>query len=634
MASEDHSYYDKVIHTIDAMSKVLEDDSLVQLYKEQCKQMIRSFMQVRDVLGERKDMKTDNRFWAILKELYRQTFEANAVLDSCCCKVEVKQDGKTVRYSWLQVALTQGEEMVFKVIWDDLNWCLGLVAEVGHPIEITEEQPRAYSYSTKLTDMDSKLIDADKSDLKNRLEEFLEQGPPAGATQKRDRELATFLLARLNNDEQQYIFFGNCCDSDNVWSRKQTLNYLGPCVTATDWLGVRLARKAFINQQAGDFSVERDIMAPLNHPNVVRFITCSDEDPAILMECVETTLEIYLEQRAKKYAAQPSGMLGRISFSAGLNILEVVDLMYNIAFVMAYLHGNGVAHCDIKPSNLLVNPCKVPGFDGYVQVKIADFGVSKAGLDEDSLRDSSKRSRGTTIYRAPELNGKPKNVDLKKADMFSYALTCWHILHGKAPFAKMPVSTLHQDLLRGIRPEIDSGVPNMLADLIQRCWCTKPQERPTFSEVSLLLQRYKEELLLGVVPLESISVPENKAKRRWKVFQSSFKIVKTLAMQILPPQISRNAKQDDSYTFPGDLTSNCKSEIVEEETTSGPSHSFFRQSHVLGCFSRPEPMDDFPAYPGSHTCLDLQVLNVSKAPQFQVFIFPYMLLGFHYHDSF
>lgn len=562
-------YYDELVRedasgAIGTMAQVLENDSLV-LYKEQCTQMIRDFKHVRVVLGKRKEIRSNSSSSLILKELYRQTFAAKAVLESCCCCTKVKKDNRTAVYSWLQVALTQNDEAVFKVIWDDLKWCVGLVQIV----------------TTGLDDVKrNELIEADKKDLKQKLEEFVAQGALEGIVQEEDRaqsiELAKFLLARLNNDGN-HVFFATDCDSDNVWSQRQSLNDLGhtmtSSVTAIDWFGVKLARKTFRNQLPnGDYLVERQIMAPLNHPNVVRFISCDQKRaPAILMEYVEGNLLEYLTQRANEYAAQPSGWVGTVlSSSAGSIILEVVDMMYQIALAMEYLHGQGVAHCDIKPSNVLLNPYRVPGFEAYVQLKLADFGVSKSGLTDDYLRDSSKESRGTTIYRAPELRGKARNVDFKKADLFSYALTCWHILYGEEPFANMKTGTLHEELLRGTRPDIDPEVPTPLRDLIQRCWSTSPQERPTFSEVCLDLRRFKEERLLGFIsPTLLISVPENKTKRRWEVLQSSFKAVKNL-MRFLS-----NSEQ-------------------VEDSTGGRTSRF----GAFGCFSRLEPRNAYPVYRG------------------------------------
>ncbi|KAH6817987.1 MAP kinase kinase 10 [Perilla frutescens var. frutescens] len=57
---------------------------------------------------------------------------------------------------------------------------------------------------------------------------------------------------------------------------------------------------------------------------------------------------------------------------------------------LQYLHGLGIVHGDIKPSNLLVN---VRG-----QVKLADFGASHGGDDQTA----AVTCRGTCAYMSPE----------------------------------------------------------------------------------------------------------------------------------------------------------------------------------------------------------------------------------------
>jgi hypothetical protein len=69
LGNDDGSYYDGLIRTIDAMAEV-HGDSLVQLYKGQRKQIIRDFTHVRNMLRDRKDLKTDDNFSSVLKELY------------------------------------------------------------------------------------------------------------------------------------------------------------------------------------------------------------------------------------------------------------------------------------------------------------------------------------------------------------------------------------------------------------------------------------------------------------------------------------------------------------------------------------------------------------------------------------
>jgi len=60
-----------------------------------------------------------------------------------------------------------------------------------------------------------------------------------------------------------------------------------------------------------------------------------------------------------------------------------VDVMSQIASGMEYLHGQGVVHRDLKPNNILVSPNTNPELsaDGYVEVKLADFGLAKTKVN-------------------------------------------------------------------------------------------------------------------------------------------------------------------------------------------------------------------------------------------------------------
>jgi serine/threonine protein kinase len=86
--------------------------------------------------------------------------------------------------------------------------------------------------------------------------------------------------------------------------------------------------------------------------------------------------------------------------------------MLQMARALKYMHGKGVAHLDIKPSNILATPASVPELadQGYVDVKLVDFGEAKP---LSTLRSSTCTIQvanvGTTQYRAPALFQVPNN---------------------------------------------------------------------------------------------------------------------------------------------------------------------------------------------------------------------------------
>ena len=70
-----------------------------------------------------------------------------------------------------------------------------------------------------------------------------------------------------------------------------------------------------------------------------------------------------------------------------------------------------------------------------------------------------------------------------KADVYSYAMTCYEVLTGLSPFADYVRSTLYEKLIAGARPELPMNLPLSLSSLIKACWDTDPGQRPTFTTI-------------------------------------------------------------------------------------------------------------------------------------------------------
>lgn len=100
---------------------------------------------------------------------------------------------------------------------------------------------------------------------------------------------------------------------------------------------------------------------------------------------------------------------------------DALRLGVDVATGLAFLHLNGVYHCDIKPSNLLWTErgCK-----------IIDFNV--AVLSESSL----SRAGGSAKYAPPDRNrGTPPTADeLADRDVYALGVTLYQVLTGQYPF--------------------------------------------------------------------------------------------------------------------------------------------------------------------------------------------------------
>ena len=116
-----------------------------------------------------------------------------------------------------------------------------------------------------------------------------------------------------------------------------------------------------------------------------------------------------------------------------LKVLEpsvAVPIVVQACRGVAAGHAAGIIHRDIKPSNLFLEE-----EDGFVVVKVSDFGLAKiqdAGID--SLTTSGALL-GTPHYMSPEQAENAKRVDAR-TDVYSLGMVLYHALSGSVAFAR------------------------------------------------------------------------------------------------------------------------------------------------------------------------------------------------------
>ncbi|MFO0843185.1 MAG: serine/threonine-protein kinase [Gemmataceae bacterium] len=162
----------------------------------------------------------------------------------------------------------------------------------------------------------------------------------------------------------------------------------------------------------------------------------------------------------------------------------VARLALPLAEALEFLHGRGLYHCDLKPSNLLLTPRGRP--------LLLDFNLSRA----DGV--TPRLVGGTFQYMAPEqlrvhADRRGSVPQTAQADLFSLGVILYELLTGRAPFGRAPAEVAAKDLPAWLLARMPAGavplsrlnpyVPSPLTELIGRCLDLDPKRRPTTDEV-------------------------------------------------------------------------------------------------------------------------------------------------------
>jgi tetratricopeptide (TPR) repeat protein len=170
------------------------------------------------------------------------------------------------------------------------------------------------------------------------------------------------------------------------------------------------------------FRLEAEILGRLQHPGVAEVHESGTHEtdagvvPYIVMELIEGGRDLVTHAREAD-----------LPLEARLRLfLEVCDAVH-------HGHQRGVLHCDLKPSNVLV--------DAHGRPKVIDFGVSQvvegeqAGMSSLLLAtgDSSKGA-GTLFYMAPEQLAGSRGVLDVRCDVCALGTVLFELLTGRLPF--------------------------------------------------------------------------------------------------------------------------------------------------------------------------------------------------------
>jgi WD40 repeat protein len=235
--------------------------------------------------------------------------------------------------------------------------------------------------------------------------------------------------------------------------------------------------------ERGRFLQEAQVVARLNHPNVVQVFEVGEHQglPYFSMEFC------------------PGGSLDRKLGGTPLPPAEAARLSEVLSRAIHAAHLQGVLHRDLKPANILLS--RIEDRESRIEdrtddsdprssildlrssiLKITDFGLAKK-LDEPG-RTATGVVMGTPSYMAPEQAGGRKDVG-PAADVWALGAVLYELLTGRPPFkAATNLDTILQVLgeepvaVRRLQPK----VPRDLETICHKCLQKDPKKRYTSAE--------------------------------------------------------------------------------------------------------------------------------------------------------
>ena len=159
----------------------------------------------------------------------------------------------------------------------------------------------------------------------------------------------------------------------------------------------------------------------------------------------------------------------RIRTSGPLPPAEATRVMREVAWAVAYAHGRGIVHRDVKPDNILLEA-------RTGRVLVTDFGIAR-GADAVSSTDPGK-VMGTAHFMSPE-QAAGNAVD-GRSDIYSLGVVGYLAVSGRLPFEASNVPAL---LVRQATEPATSvmraapGLPPALGAAIDRCLTRDPAGR-------------------------------------------------------------------------------------------------------------------------------------------------------------
>ncbi len=204
------------------------------------------------------------------------------------------------------------------------------------------------------------------------------------------------------------------------------------------------------------FERESQLLATLNHPNVVRYVA-----HGVTTDGVHYLVQEWVDGITLSTQSQ----------TIGITASEAVTLAIGIAEALGAAHALGIIHRDVKPANIILDGGDVRA------IKLVDFGIARLASDAGLLTRTGVLI-GTPSYMAPE-QARGSVIINAGADVWALGCVLYEMLCGRKAFGgKTPEAVRAQVLLAHHATLACPEAPPELFDLVDSMLAKDLNRRP------------------------------------------------------------------------------------------------------------------------------------------------------------
>ncbi|QBG36863.1 serine/threonine-protein kinase [Litorilituus sediminis] len=179
---------------------------------------------------------------------------------------------------------------------------------------------------------------------------------------------------------------------------------------------------------------EARILARLSHANIIQIYNVYEQNNQAAL-----VMEYFHSQSLSQYQKENQ-----------LSMVEKLELLRQLTSGLKAAHQHGIIHCDLKPSNILINK--------QGQLKIADFGIARLAGQEQGIESDSSAGYGCLFYMSPEHIAR-QALDYR-TDIFSLGIIAYQLLVGSHPFGQGSANQVAERICQ----QVPEHAKNLLCD--------------------------------------------------------------------------------------------------------------------------------------------------------------------------